>query len=149
MEPEPEPEPPGADEAKDPAEDASKPEAPASSGPDSGEVARATEDFMRTSPVLGATARKVQRAPLEPDTHGFTDPDAIAILSMVDELALMGVPVARQSETRARLLDLARRIEAADLKWNSLRAAVWFAMEYPEVARRLLPMLLPWIDRAA
>ena len=139
-----EPVPPPADAA-----DAEQPDATGSPGPDSGELARATQDFMRSSPVLGANARKPQRPGHEPDSHGLTDPDAIAILSMVDELTLMGVPTTRQSETRARLLDLARRIEAADIKWNSLRAAVWFAMEYPEVARRLLPILLPWIDRAA
>jgi hypothetical protein len=116
---------------------------------DAAERARAAEDFMRTSPVLGATGRKVQRAAQESAEHPFTDPDAIAIASMVDELTLMGVPTTRQSETRARLMDLARRIERADLEWNALRKAVWFAMEYPEVARRLMPMLLPWIDRAA
>ena len=31
----------------------------------------------------------------------------------------------------------------------ALRKAVWFAMEYPELARRLVPVLLPWMDRAA
>jgi hypothetical protein len=116
---------------------------------DSAEVSRATADFMRTSPVLGATGRKVQRAPQESPEHGFVDPDAIAIVSMFEELDDLGVPKTRQSEARARLLDLARRIEADDLKWAALRKAVWFAMEYPEVARRLMPLLLPWIDRAA
>jgi hypothetical protein len=116
---------------------------------DSAEVSRATADFMRTSPVLGATGRKVQRAPQESHEHGFVDPDAIAIVSMFEELDDLGVPKTRQSEARARLLDLARRIEADDLKWAALRKAVWFAMEYPEVARRLMPLLLPWIDRAA
>jgi hypothetical protein len=116
---------------------------------DSAELSRATADFMRTSPVLGASGRKVQRTTHEPAAHGFTDPDAIAIVSMFEELPDLGVPTSRQSETRARLLDLARRIEADDLKWSALRKAVWFAMEYPEIARRLMPLLLPWIDRAA
>ena len=122
--------------------------APASS-PDSAELARATADFMRSSPVLGATGRKVQRPAHEATGHGFTEPDAIAIVSMLDELTQMGVPATRQSETRARLVDLARRMESDELEWNALRKAVWFAMEYPEVARRLVPLLLPWIDRAA
>jgi hypothetical protein len=116
---------------------------------DSAELARATEDFMRTSPVLGATGRKVHRMPHESGEFGFHDPDAIAIVSMLDELTILGVPATRQSETRARLLDLARRMETDELQWSVLRKAVWFAMEYPEVARRLMPMLLPWIDRAA
>ena len=139
--------PPQADEPAEAAAD----EAPAEEAPrsHSAELARATADFLRTSPVLGATGRKVQHALHESPEQGFSDPDAIAVVSMVDELTLMGVPTTRQSETRARLLDLARRMEANDLQWSALRKAVWFAMEYPEVARRLMPMLLPWIDRAA
>jgi len=108
--------------------------------------ARATEDFMRSSPVLGATGRKVSRP--EEET-GFNDPDAIAVASMVQELGRLDVPAGRQPEVRARLVDLARRIEKGELEWSSLRKAVWFAMEYPEIARRLMPVLLPWIDRAA
>jgi len=138
---------PQADElAETPESEVESEEAPRSH---SAELARATADFLRTSPVLGATGRKVQHAPHESPAHGFTDPDAIAVVSMVDELTLMGVPTTRQSETRARLLDLARRMEANDLQWSALSKAVWFAMEYPEVARRLMPLLLPWIDRAA
>jgi len=135
--------PPEENEAEDAVEDESFSRA------DSAELMRATEDFMRSSPVLGATGRKVQRAPQEAAGHGFTDPDAIAIISIVDELTQLGVPATRQSETRARLLDLSRRIENGELEWNSLKKSVWFAMEYPEVARRVMPLLLPWIDRAA
>jgi hypothetical protein len=135
--------PPEVNEAEDAIEDETFSRA------DSAEMARATEDFMRSSPVLGATGRKVQRPASEPAGHGFHDPDAIAIISIVDELTVLGVPATRQSETRARLLDLSRRIENGELEWNALKKAVWFAMEYPEVARRLMPMLLPWIDRAA
>jgi hypothetical protein len=46
-------------------------------------------------------------------------------------------------------MDLARRIEAGEFEWGALRKAVWFAMEYPALARRVMPLLLPWIDRAA
>ena len=137
------PTPPAADDARDATPGGSISRA------DSAELTRATEDFMRSSPVLGATGRKVQRPAHEPEGHGFNDPDAIAIISIVDELTMLGVPATRQSETRARLLDLSRRVENNELEWNSLKKAVWFAMEYPELARRLMPLLLPWIDRAA
>ena len=109
--------------------------------------ARATEDFMKSSPVLGATGRTVQR-PNHEET-GFHDPDAIAVASIVHDFGRLDVPAGRQAELRARLQDLARRIESGDLDWAALRKAVWFAMEYPELARRLMPVLLPWIDRAA
>ncbi len=117
------------------------------SKPDPEAFARAAEDFMKSSPVLGASPRRVTRAPH--DEHGFGDPDALAVASIVHELGDMGVPEARYAETRARLLDLARRLERGELDWATLRKAVWFAMEYPDLARRLMPVLLPWMDRAA
>ena len=136
--------PPRQRSQRDPQSDAESDSAVGKVDPDA--FARATEDFMRSSPVLGATGRKVKGP--EEDT-GFGDPDAIAVASMVHELGRLDVPAGRQAEVRARLLDLARRIEKGELEWTSLRKAVWFAMEYPEIARRLMPVLLPWIDRAA
>jgi hypothetical protein len=134
--------PPAADEPEAEFEEGDV--APAKVDPES--FARATEDFMRSSPVLGATGRRVQRGFDDP---GFEDPDAIAVGSMVNDMTRMAIPAERQPEVRARLVDLARRIEQGELEWSALRKAVWFAMEYPELARRLLPVLLPWIDRAA
>ena len=111
------------------------------------ESARATDEFMRSSPVLGASPRRAGRTAQElPD---FGDADAIAVSSMAQDLTRMEVPKERHAEVRARLMDLARRLERGELEWSALRKAVWFAMEYPELARRLMPVLLPWIDRAA
>lgn len=110
------------------------------------DFARATDEFMRSSPVLGAAPRRATRGQDLPD---FGDPDAIAVASMVQDLTRMEVPKERHAEVRARLLDLARRLERGELEWSALRKAVWFAMEHPELARRLMPVLLPWIDRAA
>ena len=111
------------------------------------ESARATDEFMRSSPVLGASARRAGRA--APEVPDFGDADAIAVASMVQDLTRMEVPKERHAEVRARLMDLARRLERGELEWSALRKAVWFAREYPELARRLMPVLLPWIDRAA
>jgi len=96
--------------------------------------------------VLGATGRPVQRGF---EDLGFGDADAICVAGLVDELERMGVPAGRQPEVRARLLDLSRRLESGELEWSALRRAVWFVMEYPELARRVMPVLLPWIDRVA
>ncbi len=144
--PPPDPEPKVEPEAKaesTPASEAA--DAPARSG-DSEALARATEDFMRSSPVLGATGRRVQRGF---EDQGFADPDAIALGSMAQDLERLGIPAGRQPEVRARLMDLARRLEGGELEWGMLRKAVWFAMEYPALAQRVMPLLLPWIDRAA
>lgn len=114
------------------------------------EFAQATEDFMRSSPVLGATGRRVKRGyDHDPPAPAFDDADAIAVAATMEDLAELGVPASRHPEAKARLLDLARRVERGDVEWAALRKAVWFAMEYPELARRLMPILLPWIERAA
>ena len=111
--------------------------------------AEAAETFLQTSPVLSARpaprspAARVQEEPV------FVEPDAIAIASILDDLPTLGIPESRHPETRARLLDLAQRLEAGDLEWHILRAAVWFAMEYPALACRVVPVLLPRMDRAA
>ena len=105
---------------------------------------------MRSSPVLGATGRKVKRGyDRNPATQSFDDPDAIAVAATMDDLTELGVPASRHPEAKARLLDLARRLEQGEIEWSALRKAVWFAMEYPELARRLMPLLMPWIERAA
>jgi len=107
---------------------------------------RAAEDFMRTSPVLGLQGRPVVR---QSDATAFTDPDAIAIATLATDVARLGVPEGLRASARAHLLDLARRLESHEATWAMLRDAVTFAMDFPELARRLLPILLPWLDRAA
>lgn len=107
--------------------------------------ARATEEMFAHSPVLSArpTAARPRTEP------AFRDPDAIALATVADALDSLGVPVERQAEVRARLLDLAAHAERGDLAWGALRAAVWSAMEHPALARRVLPLLTPLLDRAA
>jgi len=108
--------------------------------------ARATEDFLRTSPVLGSTGRPVQRVS---DGTAFLDPDAVAVATLAREIGKLDVPESQRASLRAHLTDLAKRIEADTLDWDALRESVGVAMEYPELARRLMPILLPWLDRAA
>lgn len=144
--PAPEPEPKPEPRAKvEPAPTSGPADVPARTG-DSEVIARATEDFMRSSPVLGATGRRVQRGF---EDQGFSDPDAIALGSIAQDLERIGIPAGRQPEIRARLMDLARRLESGEPEWGVLRKAAWFAMEYPALAQRVMPLLLPWIDRAA
>ena len=111
--------------------------------------AEAAEAFLANSPVLGATAVPRPTVTNVREERLFVDPDAIAIASIVDDLHTLGIPESRHPETRARLMDLAQRLETADLEWHILRAAVWFAMEYPGLACRVVPVLLPRMDRAA
>lgn len=125
--------------------------APADRGDDSDEVddadrERATLDFMQNSPVFGVIGKPVQR---RTDTTEFLDPDAVAVATLVVDLGRLGVPDGMKASLGTRLVDVAKRLEAGDLDWALLRAAVTDAMQYPELAKRLLPVLLPWLERAA
>ena len=117
--------------------------------PESEAFAEAAETFLQTSPVLSARPAPRSHAARVQEEPVFVEPDAIAIASILDDLPTLGIPESRHPETRARLLDLAQRLENGDLEWHILRAAVWFAMEYPALACRVVPVLLPRMDRAA
>ena len=101
---------------------------------------------VSASPVLGATGKPVQRTS---DATGFTSPDAVAVASLAADVGKLGVQEGRRAGARAVLRDLAARLDDGSLDWALLRDAMTFAMEYPELARRLVPILLPWLERAA
>ena len=107
---------------------------------------RATLDFMQNSPVFGLVGKPVNR---RSDTTEFLDPDAVAVATLAAELGRLGVPEAMRASIAGRLLDVARHLEEDALDWGLLRGTVTDAMQYPDLARRLLPILLPWLERAA
>lgn len=133
---------PPAPEKADPPAEAGPPE----EGPDEADRERATLDFLRTSPVLGLVGKPVHR---RSEAGGHSDPDAVAVETLAGELARLGVPDGMKTSLAARLQDVAKHLEAGDLDWPLLRGTVTDAMQYPLLARRLLPVLLPWFERAA
>ncbi len=114
--------------------------------PDEADRERATLDFLRTSPVLGLVGKPVHR---RSEAGGHSDPDAVAVEALAGELARLGVPDGMKTSLAARLQDVAKHLEAGDLDWPLLRGTVTDAMQYPLLARRLMPVLLPWFERAA
>jgi hypothetical protein len=110
------------------------------------QFAEATADFLRNSPVLGLQGRPVQRAS---DSTAFLEPDAVAVATLAADLGRLGVPENARGTSRTLLLALAQQMDKGVPEWPALRATVADAMEHPELARRLMPVLLPWLDRAA
>jgi hypothetical protein len=124
-----------------------KPPVPASpAAPELDDDARAAEDFLRNSPIFGVQGRPVQRSS---DVTPFQDPDAVAIATLGAELGRHGVPEAAREELRAQLAQLALQLEAGQPEWERLRTVVAGAMAWPDLARRVVPVLLPWFERAA
>ncbi len=108
--------------------------------------ARATEDFLRSSPVLGLQGKPVQRAS---DTTQFLDPDAVALATLASEIARHVREDAARGPLKQNLLDLAAQLEQKAPEWALLRDTVAAAMAHPELAKRLMPIVLPWLGRAA
>jgi hypothetical protein len=128
-----------------------EPVVPAEAEPEEMEIdpetfARATEDFLKNSPVLGLQGRPVQRAS---DATSFVEPDAVAVATLAVDLTRLGVPEEARSPMREHLMVLARQLEAGKPSWSAMQAAISNAMQHPALARRLVPVLLPWLERAA
>jgi hypothetical protein len=144
--------PPGDDEREREAAEipADAAEAVAKTGAPAAET-RGVETFMRESPVLSATARPLPRFSEAPSASGAEpSPTAATLAALAAEVGHLGVPEGHRAAARAELLDLARKVDSGqDLTWDSLRGVIGFVMEYPPLARRVIPMLIPFLDLAA
>jgi hypothetical protein len=109
---------------------------------ESEEVTRVTSAFLSASPIF---APRETAAPL-PE---FATEPAQELAAMALALDTLRVPPARRRALGIALLELARALEEGDPDWGQLRDGVHFVMEYPTVARRALPHLLPFIQKAA
>lgn len=106
------------------------------------------EEFLRSSPVLKANARPVpKRASSEPAP--LQSPAAAALAALSGEVEHLGVPEGHRAAVRAMLLDLARALERRDMDWSTLSESLRLALAYPPLARRVIPLLVPYLDLAA
>jgi hypothetical protein len=108
-------------------------------------VREAMSDFLSTSPVFAA----LERAEKVKTAASRLSPSAFALAALAGEVSALGVPAMHRSRVRAALQGLARHIDAHDLTWDELRRAVNVLMEFPQLGRRSLPLLVPFLDAAA
>jgi hypothetical protein len=121
------------------AEPAAPPQAPSR--------AETTAEFLASSPVLKAQARPVHRA-TRPARHA-NSPVAVTLAALASEVDHLGVPEGQRAGARALLLDLARRVEEHRLGWEDVRHAMSVVMDCPPLARRVVPLLIPFLERSA
>jgi len=129
---------------------AAVPPAPKADAEDSPEeVTRTTEEFLSASPIFARGDRtEEERAPSRPQVTVAAARD-LAILARDRELEAMGVAASDRTLVRQVLLEVTRAIEANDVSWELMRHAIHAVTEYPVLARRALPMLIPFIRAAA
>jgi hypothetical protein len=133
----------GASAASTPA-----PGAPAPNTPAPADLERVAEDLLRASSALSSLPQRAasdrRAAPRD-----VRSPIPLAISALALEVEALGVPEGHRARARAVLLDLSRNLEAPNLTWETLRGAMNFVMEFPALGRRMMPLLLPYFDRAA
>jgi hypothetical protein len=110
---------------------------------DTGEM----EEFLRTSPVLKASARPVRRRGSNLPTT--PSPLAASLVALASEVAQLGVPEGQRAGMRATLIELARRLDERSLDWDTLRDSFHAVLDFPPLARRVIPLLIPYLDLAA
>jgi len=111
------------------------------------ELRSVSDEFLGSSPVFSVrgTAGAARSEPGRPELS----PSALAIMAMAVEIESLNVPEGERPRVREALLDLARNLDTPHLSWRQLRLTIAVVMEYPTIARRVLPMILPFLDRAA
>ena len=115
---------------------------------DPNDLERVADELLRASSALSSLPRRP--APERtPGAREVRSPIPLAIAALALEIEALGVPEGHRSRVRAMLLDLSRRLDAPNLTWGALRDAMSFVMEYPTLGRRMVPLLLPYFDRAA
>jgi hypothetical protein len=122
------------------------PEAARTIDPD--DLERVANELLRASSALSSLPRRAT-----PDRRAsgreIRSPIPLAIAALALEVESLGVPEGQRARVRAVLLDLSRRLDAPNLSWDVLREAMSSVMEFPVLGRRMVPLLLPYLDRAA
>lgn len=129
---------------------------------DEPESSLSADDFLSASPVFKSSGRPVarpQREPSRPAPAPVDDEDltpkplstatAMAVAAIAAEVTRLGVPEGHRARIRASLIHLAEVVDQGALDWKELRGAVESAMEFPPIARRVIPLLIPFLDEAA
>lgn len=73
-------------------------------------------------------------------------PAATALMTLAGEVARLGVPEGQRAAARAALLDLARQLDEETATWDSIREFLWMVADYPRLAQRAIPLLVPYLD---
>lgn len=98
-------------------------------------------------PAAATLREMIDRAP--GSAAAASNGAAREMTEMAARLDQLGVPKSRRAMVRAALLDLADQMESPPADWAAIRQALAFVLEYPQIARRVIPMLVPYLDEAA
>jgi hypothetical protein len=70
-------------------------------------------------------------------------------MELAAQLEALGVPASDGVFIRAALVDLGRQAGTSVPSWFAVRDTIALSLAHPRLARRLLPLLMPYLDAAA
>lgn len=107
--------------------------------------------FVMESAVLQALAHSTPELEELDEMLAMSSPSPAAqdVMTLAEQVEELGVPARERPIVRAALIDLARQMDTPPVNWGALRETVAFAMDHPDLARRVLPLVLPYLDLAA
>jgi hypothetical protein len=73
-------------------------------------------------------------------------PAATAFTALAADVERLGVPEGQRAAARAALLDLARQLDDESATWDTVREFLWMVADYPRLAQRAIPLLVPFLD---
>jgi hypothetical protein len=76
----------------------------------------------------------------------WTCSTAAALFAIATQVERLGVPDGQRAAARAALVDLARQFEEEIASFDSIREILWVVADYPPLARRTIPLLVPYLD---
>ena len=156
------PEPPvvAVPDARDPSPSAVEARDPAPREPDdlANLLGRSIADALELAKLEDPRAPAPAGPPPEPRSvhpgvpHRVESPGSAAardLAGLASELHLLDVPASERDRVDFALVRLAGQLDAGDLTWTTLRETMAMVMEFPALARRVMPVLLPFFEAAA
>ena len=104
-----------------------------------------TADLLSSSPVFARTARPSGMA--QRPASLASGPGVSAVLNaLAADVTRLGVPEGQRAATRAALIGLGRQFDLGTANWSSVRQTIVMVLEYPALARLLIPALVPYLN---
>jgi hypothetical protein len=75
-----------------------------------------------------------------------SSPSAVALTAIAGQVDRLGVPEGQRAAARAALIDFARQLDEEIASFDSIRELLWAVVDYPPLARRVIPLLVPFLD---
>lgn len=75
-----------------------------------------------------------------------SSPTSAALVAIAAQVDRLGVPESQCAAASSALIDLAKQLDEGIASFDSIREILWIVADYPALARRTIPLLIPHLD---